>query len=257
MNRSIQNIILLLLLTFSPALFSQKEVDYKDGDISLKGYFSECKSKLKNAPGIVIIHQWMGLTQHEKTVADKLSALGYNAFAADIYGVGHVPKNREEAGKIAGSYKSDYKTFQKRIKAAIDQLVELGADSNNIVVIGYCFGGTGAIESARAGLPVKGIVSFHGGLGKDTLRASNTINTKVLVLHGADDPFISKNEIELFQKEMRTSNADWQMIYYANSVHAFTQTEAGNDNSKGAAYNKKADERSWEHLKLFLKETFN
>ncbi len=249
--------LLFFFLIAPSVLFSQsKEVDYKDGETALKGYFAKDKAGRKNAPGVVIVHQWMGLTQHEKTVADKLAGQGYNVLAADIYGVGHLPKNREEAGKEAGKYKNDYKTFQSRIKAAIHELILLGADSNKIVVIGYCFGGTGSLEAARAGFHVKGVVSLHGGLGKDTLRVNDSIKTKVLVLHGADDPFVSKTEIERFQKEMKASKADWQMIYYANAVHAFTQVEAGNDNSKGAAYNQLADARSWEHLKLFLREVF-
>jgi dienelactone hydrolase len=249
----INTFLLITSLVYSQGL----DVEYKDDQVNLKGYFSKGNTGLKNAPGIVIIHQWMGLSQHEKDVANKLAALGYNAFAADIYGVGNIPKSMPEAGKQAGKYKSDYKTYQSRIQAAIDQLIALGADSNKIVVIGYCFGGTGALEAARGELNVKGVVSFHGGLGKDTTRMDQKLNTKILVLHGADDPFVSKMEVDRFQKEMKNSQADWQMIYYANSVHAFTHKDAGSDNSKGVAYNQKADERSWQHLLIFLKEVIN
>ena len=249
----INTFLLITSLVYSQGL----DVEYKDDQVNLKGYFSKGNTGLKNAPGIVIIHQWMGLSQHEKDVANKLAALGYNAFAADIYGVGNIPKSMPEAGKQAGKYKSDYKTYQSRIQAAIDQLIALGADSNKIVVIGYCFGGTGALEAARGELNVKGVVSFHGGLGKDTTRMDQKLNTKILVLHGADDPFVSKMEVDRFQKEMKNSQADWKMIYYANSVHAFTHKDAGSDNSKGVAYNQKADERSWQHLLIFLKEVIN
>jgi dienelactone hydrolase len=103
-------------------------------------------------------------------------------------------------------------------------------------------------------MKVKGVVSFHGGLEKEVSRFVNPINTKVLVLHGADDPYVSAPSITDFQNEMRNAKADWQMIYYANAVHAFTEILAGTDNSKGAAYNEKADKRSWEHLKIFLQE---
>jgi len=145
--------------------------------------------------------------------------------------------------------------YQKRISLALEQLVKTGADKDNIVIIGYCFGGTGALEAARAGLPLKGVVSFHGGLGKDASRPNKAINTKVLVLHGADDPHVPQKDIEAFQQEMKESKADWQMIYYSNAVHAFTEKEAGNDPSKGAAYNEMADKRSWEHFMVFLEET--
>lgn len=100
------------------------------------------------------------------------------------------------------------------------------------------------------------MVSFHGGLGKDATRENGAIKPKVLVLHGADDPHVSQKDIEAFQKEMKDGNADWQMIYYSNAVHAFTEKEAGTDNSKGAAYNEKADKRSWEHFMMFLDELF-
>ena len=135
------------------------------------------------------------------------------------------------------------------------QLILAGANPDNIVVIGYCFGGTGALEAARGHLDIKGVVSFHGGLGRDAARNLEPITTTVLVCHGADDPYESKEEVAGFQQEMKNTKADWQMIYYANAVHSFTNPEAGNDNSKGAAYNEKAAKRSWEHLNIFLKET--
>ena len=156
--------------------------------------------------------------------------------------------------KNAGYYKKNVAEYQKRIQLALNELVKLGANPDKIVVMGYCFGGTGAIEAARGNLKVQGVVSFHGGLGKDATRATEKINAKVLVLHGADDPFVPKEEVDNFQTEMRNSGADWQMVYYANEVHAFTHKDAGSDNSKGAAYNELADKRSWIALKDFLKE---
>jgi dienelactone hydrolase len=135
-------------------------------------------------------------------------------------------------------------------------LIKQGADPKRIAVMGYCFGGTGAIEAARAQFPIKGVISFHGSLLKDKTRSNGPITTSVLVLHGADDPFESEKEIKDFQQEMREAKADWEMVYYANAVHAFTQVEAGNDNSKGAAYNALADKRSWNRLKDFLHEIF-
>jgi dienelactone hydrolase len=104
---------------------------------------------------------------------------------------------------------------------------------------------------------VKGVVSFHGGLGRNANTNAENINAKGLVLHGADDPYVSQNEIDIFQSEMRNAKADWQMIYYADAVHAFTEKSAGNDKSRGAAYNAIADKRSFEHFLLFLKEVFN
>lgn len=232
------------------------DVSYSDGDTKLKGYFVKGKKAPQKAPGVVIIHAWMGLDEHAKNSANKLSELGYNALAADIYGEGSKPKDYQEARQTSSYYKNNPQIYQSRIKAAIDQLVKLGADPNKIVVMGYCFGGTGALEAARANFPVIGVVSFHGGLGKDTSRANTTINAKVLVLHGADDPYVPEAEVKRFQKEMRDGKADWQFIAYGNAVHSFTEVGAGTDNSKGAAYNEKAAKRSWDDMKVFLAELF-
>lgn len=234
------------------------DITYQDGSSSLKGYYSKPRGKgVKNVPGIVVLPAWMGITAHEKQTVARLGEYGYHALAADIYGSGIRPSNAQEAGTLSGRYKKDYKAYQARIQAAIHTLIKQGADAANIIVIGYCFGGTGAIEAARGGLPVKGVVSFHGGLGKDSTRTNNTIQCPVLVLHGADDPYVSEKEIRGFQQEMRAAKADWQMIYFANAVHAFTEPAAGNDNSKGAAYNRLADERSWQYLLQFIKQVLS
>jgi dienelactone hydrolase len=247
----------IICLAFSTHDFAQgTDISYSEGNTELKGYFVKAKNTQGKAPGVVVIPDWMGLGEHAKHSADNLSALGYNALVADIYGENVRPKNSEEAGKTAGYYKTNREVYRARIRAAIDQLVKQGSDPDKIAVMGYCFGGTGALEAARAGLSVKGAISFHGGLDKAANLPDNKITTKVLVLHGADDPFEPEAQIKAFHQEMRDSKADWQMIYYPNAVHAFTNPQAGNDNSKGAAYNELADKRSWEHMKLFLKEVF-
>jgi len=249
--------ILVITLLFNViVLGQQKAVIYLDGDSRLQGYFSKAKVSKAKIPGIIIIPAWFGLTDHEKEAANKLALLGYHALAADIYGPGNTPKTPEEAGEKANYYKANFSVFQSRIKAAINEIIKQGADGEQIVVMGYCFGGTGALEAARGDLPVKGVVSFHGGLGKDPKRPNTLIKPSILVLHGADDPYVPAADINGFQQEMREGKADWQMIYYADAVHAFTEKKAGNDNSKGAAYNETADKRSWEHMKLFLKQLF-
>lgn len=231
-----------------------KAVQYKDGNQILNGLKINSAKKNAQKPGILILPAWKGIDKLSKDIADSLSQKGYNVFIADIYGEGNYPKDNTEAGKNAGFYKKNFEAYQKRISLALEQLVKSGANADNIVIIGYCFGGTGALEAARAHLNVKGVVSFHGGLGKDALRPTEPITTKILVCHGADDPYEPTEEILSFQKEMRDSKADWQMIYYANAVHSFTNPESGTDNSKGAAYNELAAKRSFKHLELFLNE---
>ena len=231
-----------------------KEILYKDGEQVLKGQLAVPKKTRKDQAAVLILPAWMGVSDHTKQVAEKIAQLGYHAFVADIYGEGNNPKNTKEAGEKAGFYKNNIQAYQNRIALALQELINQGANPDKIVIIGYCFGGTGALEAARAKMKVRGVVSFHGGLGKDEKRTIETLDAKILVLHGADDPFVSKTEIENFQNEMRAANADWQMIYYADAVHAFTEKAAGNDKSRGAAYNEKADKRSFEHFLMFLKE---
>ena len=243
-----------IILIFSSANAQSTVVEYKDGAQILSGISVKPVGALKNNPGVLILPAWMGIKDHEKEVANNLAALGYNTFVADIYGIDQRPKNYQEAGAKAGYFKKNIMEYQTRIQLALEQLVKQGANRDEIVVIGYCFGGTGAVEAARTNMKVKGIVSFHGGLGRDESRTIESIFPKVLILHGADDNYVPKEEVEKFQNEMRIAKADWQMTYYANAVHAFTDKSTGNDNSKGAAYNEKADKRSFQALRDFLKE---
>lgn len=247
--------VFLGFFLFSNDTFAQlKSVKYTDGNQQLNGLFIAPKKGSKTKPGILILPAWKGIDTHSKQSAEKLSSMGYYAFVADIYGQGNSPVTTQEAGKQAGFYKNNVADYQRRIQLALDQLVKEGANPANIVVIGYCFGGTGALEAARAGMKIQGAVSFHGGLGHDAARVNNPITAEILVLHGADDTYVPATEVSAFQQEMRDTKAEWEMIYYANSVHAFTEIEAGNDNSKGAAYNEKAATRSWERMNSFLKE---
>ena len=236
-------------------LSAGQPLNYTDGPTKLAGYVAQPAGAKGKNPGVVVIHQWMGLTDHERQVSDDLAKLGYVALAADIYGDGVQPKDTGEAGKLAGSYKGDRALYRRRIAAAIDALkAQKGVDGSRIAVIGFCFGGTGAIEAARGGLPVKAVVSFHGGLDVPVGFTPGPVSAKVLVCHGADDPWVPAKDVAAFQDEMRQAKADYVFVAYSGAVHAFTQKAAGNDNSKGAAYNETAHRRSWQHMKDFFRE---
>jgi dienelactone hydrolase len=248
---------LFLSLTILTIFISQaqiKTVAYNDDAQKLEGLLAKPTKASASKAGVLLLPAWMGVDNNAKENATELAKLGYITFVADIYGIDKRPTNSKEAGAMAGSFKKDYTAYHRRIQLALDQLIKSGANPDKIAVIGYCFGGTGAIEAARANFKVNGIVSFHGGLGRDTTRTIEPITAKVLVLHGADDFFVPEAEIKAFQEEMRTAKADWQMTYYANAVHSFTHKDAGNDNSKGAAYNEKAAKRSWIAMQDFFKE---
>ena len=169
------------------------------------------------------------------------------------------PPAPAEAGKEAGKYKDDRRLFRDRLLAGLDVLrSDARTDPGRIAAIGYCFGGTGALELARSGTDIAGVVSFHGGLAAaDGMGASKGgVKTHVLVCHGADDPYVPEEEVAAFQKEMREAGADWQLHMYGGAVHSFTQKMAGDDPSKGAAYDEKADRRSWEAMRVFFAEIF-
>ncbi|MDB9741288.1 dienelactone hydrolase family protein [Akkermansiaceae bacterium] len=240
--------------------FVQESVEYKDGDFVLEGVLvhqkdaSDVKEKL---PVILIVHQWMGITVYEKTRAMQLADMGYLVLCVDIYGKGQRPKDRGEAGKYAGKYKSDRGLFRSRLTAGLNKALEYPqADSSKVAAIGYCFGGTGVLELARTGADLDGVISFHGGIDSLKPEEGANIKSKVLVCHGAVDPHVKTEDITAFEKEMIDYDVDWQLISYGGAVHSFTQPMAGNDPSKGAAYDKEADYRSFGHMKQFLNELF-
>jgi dienelactone hydrolase len=250
--------VLLSALALATGLHAGSELAYKEGKTALKGYLAapaDASAKDKH-PALLIVHQWMGLTDYEKGRADQIAKeLDYVALAADIYGP-DAPADMAGAGKAAGKYKGDLKLYRARVKAGIEALKKQpGVDPQKIAVIGYCFGGTGALEAARAQMPVKAVVSFHGGLAYAD-KERGALKASVLALHGADDPYVKAEEVAAFEQEMRERKADWQLVKYSGAVHAFTQPMAGNDNSKGAAYNAMADKRSWQAMKDFLAEQF-
>jgi dienelactone hydrolase len=240
------------------AAIQTKTVEYKQGDTTLEGFVAWDDAISGPRPGVLVVHQWMGLTDYEKHRAEMLAQLGYVAFCADIYGKSVRPQNMQEAGALAGKYRNgDRQLLRARVNAALDALRHQPlVDPNRIAAIGYCFGGTTVLELARSGANIGGVVCFHGGLDAPNPDDGKNIKCKVLVLHGADDRSSSPQNIDAFENEMRKAGVDWEIIFYGGAVHAFTQPLAGNDNSKGMAYNEKADKRSWEEMKRFFNEIF-
>ncbi|MFM2293742.1 MAG: hypothetical protein RLZZ350_155 [Verrucomicrobiota bacterium] len=249
---------LLLAALSLRAAIQTKTVEYKSGDTTLAGVLVWDDAVKSPRPGVLVVHQWMGLTDYEQGRAKQLAELGYVAFCADIYGQGVRPADTKEAGAQAGKYKKDRALLRERVNAGLAELKKSElVDAKRTAAIGYCFGGTTVIELARSGAEVLGVVSFHGGLDSPTPTDGKNIKGKVLVCHGADDPYVKAADLAAFEEEMRAAQVDWTLIKYGGAVHAFTQPLAGNDNSKGAAYNERADRRSWAALKLFLAGIFH
>ena len=256
--RILTSVLILFFLSIpAHAELQKKNIEYKDGDTTLEGYFVYDDAIQGKRPAVLVVHDWMGFGSYGNGRAEQLAQLGYAALAVDIYGKGVRPQNADEASKEAGYYKEHRDILRRRAQAGLDALKsEDVVDPERLAAIGYCFGGTTVLEMARAGMPLAGVASFHGGLATNMPTDKESIKAKVLVLHGADDPFESQEEISNFKKELNDAGADWQMVYYSGAVHSFTRKDAGNDNSKGAAYNEHADKRSWEAMKSFFTEIF-
>jgi dienelactone hydrolase len=254
--------ILLSSLALFCAMTAQSEIkhemiEYKDGDTVLEGYLAYNPATAGRRPGVLVVHQWKGLTDYEKGRANMLAELGYTAFALDIYGKGIRPKDTQEAGAQAGKYKKDRALLRQRAQAGFAVLKnQPTVDPARVGAIGYCFGGTTVIELARTGAGVAGVVSFHGGLDSLHPEDAKNIKCKVLALHGADDPFVPPNDVAAFEDEMRQAKVDWQLVKYGGAVHSFTEKNAAANRLAGAAYNENADRRSWEAMKSFFAEAF-
>ncbi len=232
-----------------------EKVEYKEADTVCEGLLIYDDAVKGPRSGVLIAHQWKGLTDYEKMRGEMLVTRGYVVLCADVYGKGVRADNPKDASALAGKYKGDRPLLRARINAALDFFRKHErVNPKQIAAIGYCFGGTTVLELARSGAEVAGVVSFHGGLNTPTPADAKNIKAKVLACHGADDPFVPNTEVLAFQKEMRDAKVEWQLLSYGNAVHSFTDKNAGHDNSKGAAYNAAADARSWRAMELFLAE---
>ncbi len=235
-----------------------EDIDYRDGETSLNGFLAYDESVEGKRPGILVVHEAWGLGDHVIERAKMLARLGYVAFAVDMYGdrrqVGDLPAAME----LIGDLRSSPAKFRGRIGAALDVLRSRpNVDASKIAAIGFCFGGTTVLELARGGADVAGVVSFHGGLQTTSPAEPGTIKASVLVCTGADDPMIPPQQVVEFEDEMRKSGADWQVISYGDTVHSFTNPDAGKAVSlPGVAYNELTDKRSWAAMRAFFDEIF-
>jgi dienelactone hydrolase len=232
-----------------------EKVEYKLGDKTFEGvvaYDSAIKGK---KPGVIVFPNWMGVTAEAESKITELAKLGYVAMAGDVYGKGIRPKDAKEAGELATALKNDRKLLRERANLALATLAKNSkVDTKKLLATGYCFGGTAALELGRSGADVLGIVSFHGGLSNPTPGDAKNIKAQVEVYHGEIDPFVPADEVAAFKKEMDEAKVTYSLTVFSGAVHSFTDSGAGNDVTKGQAYNAIADRRSWEGMKSFFHE---
>jgi dienelactone hydrolase len=251
-------IVSLMSISSASAKLVTTPVDYADEKgTPLHGFVVYDDALAGKRPGVIVVHDWRGITDYTHMRAEMLAALGYIAFAADIYGHDISKDGVPAWGKEATIYKSDRGLYRERARAAYHAFLNQPLlDPTRIAAIGYCFGGTGVVEMARDGLDLKGIVSFHGGLDARPLSDGASIKAKVLALCGADDPFEKPDDMKAFEQQLRDSKVDYEITYYGHAVHAFTDAQVDSFNLDGAKYNAAADKRSWQAMRDFFKEIF-
>ena len=232
-----------------------EDVDYAADGVAFRGYRARPAAATGPLPGVLVVHDWLGVTDATRMRCDMLARLGYVAFAADVYGADVRPTDAE-AAQVAGSYYGDPTTWRARLAAGFERLLaEPDVDPDRVAALGYCFGGSSALQLARTGVDLKAVVSFHGGLSTGPEGEAARIRARLLVLTGAADPVVPDAAVHAFQDELRAAPAvDWQVVTYSGAMHAFTVPTADAPDH-GAAYDERADRRSWRAMKDFLAES--
>ena len=259
MLRTIAAVILAIAIAPLQAAVVGKEVSYQTGDTVMKGYLAYDDALTGKRPGILVVHEWWGHNSYARKRAEMLAGLGYTAMAVDMYGGGKTADHPDNAGKFATAVRQNQDMMQARFNAARHYLnSHETVDPELNAAIGYCFGGSVVLGMARSGADLDGVVSFHGGL--DGLPpVADKVTAKILVANGADDPFVSKESIELFKKEMETAGADFEFINYPGARHSFTNPEAnvfGEKFGLPLEYNAEVDKASWQKMQQFLDSIF-
>lgn len=227
------------------------EVDYTVGGVACRGYLAQPPGDGPH-PGVLVVHDWLGVSDYVRMRADMLARLGYLAFAGDLYGADTRP-SAADAPAVAGRFYGDRPLWRERVSGAFQRLLaEADVDPTRTAAVGYCFGGASALELARTGVDVSAVVSFHGGLPTGPDGEAERIRAKLLVLHGGSDPVVPDAAVVAFMDEVRAApDVDWQLVIYSGAMHAFTLPDA-NAPDHGAQYHPIAETRSWRAMKDFL-----
>ncbi len=232
-------------------------VDYTVDGKEYQGYLAFNSEQKGLRPAVLVFPEWWGLTEYPKMRARQLAELGFVAFVADMYGKGVTTTKADEANELSGAFYNDFSKFETMTKAALEQLLKQEyVDSSKVAAIGFCFGGTAALELARNGADLKGCVIFHGGLLTTTPEKAKNIQGRLLVLHGGNDPFSPAEDAAAFEKEMKDAGVDYKLVTYPDAQHAFTNPKADEAGLAGIAYNAGAEKASMDEMRVFFREIF-
>ena len=235
------------------------DVRYSEGGVEFLGYLVFDETARDKRPGVLVVHEGLGLGEHIMERARRIAKLGYVAFAADMFGGRLQASDLQHMSKLVGELRNDLPTLRARGRAALATLASLPqVDATRLAAVGFCFGGSVVLELARDGADLRAVVSLHGVLSTKAPAEAGKVKASVLVCTGADDPLAPPDQVAAFQNEMRAANVrDWQVISYGNTLHAFTNPIAGPSTMKGTLYNAQADRRSWVAVQNFLGELLN
>lgn len=234
-----------------------QKLEYTSENTQFAGYVAWDDASAERRPGIVVFPEAFGLNDHARERADRLARLGYVAVAADLHGQGTVYEDMAQLGPAISGLYADRSAWRRRARAALDALLGIAqVDAQRIAAIGFCFGGTTAIELARTGAPLSAVATFHSGLLPALPEDAGKIRGKVLVCHGARDPIVKKEAIDTFMAELIRDNVDWQFVYYGNAAHSFTDPEADKRRMPALAYDRLSEGRSWKLMRQLLEEVF-
>lgn len=237
-----------------------EEITYTAGEVTMNGYIAYDESSQGVRPGILVVHEWWGHNEHARNSADKLAEMGYVALAVDMYGEGRVADHPEDAMEFSGSVMGNFETAQARFNAALETLKDHPmVDAGQTGAIGYCFGGSVVLAMANAGADLDAVVSFHGGLQLPVM-PQDDMRTRILILNGAADPFITEEQVENLTGALETVNADFRFVNYEGATHAFTNPNAdslGSAFDMPLAYDAEVDSLSWQEMEEFFQQTFN
>lgn len=269
-RQALAALVTLMLATLAHAKIVTQKIEYKDGETVLEGFlaYDDSAKEGEKRPGVLVCHEWWGgggSSDYAQSRATQLAELGYVAFALDMYGKGKITSDPKQAGAWSGEVMGTPGVLQRRAAAGLKVLAEQSrVDAKRLAVIGYCMGGTVALELARSGLPhtenLKAVVAFHAstlaakGNAEEIMKANANIKGSVLVCHGAMDEFVRPAQLREFGLQMEAAKVDYQVIHYAGAVHAFTNPKADGYKLPSVGYNAAADRRSWQHMRQLFDE---
>lgn len=238
-----------------------EKVSYSTEDLTMNGYLAYDESIEGPRPGILVVHEWWGHDEYARSRADSLARLGYVALALDMYGEGKQAAHPEDAQKFSGQVMSNFETAKTRFQEALETLKgHPNVNPDQIGAVGYCFGGSVAIAMANAGVDLDGVAAFHAGLQLPVMPEEGTTTSRIIVMNGADDPFITEEQVSNLTSAMEAAGVDFNYISYEGVKHSFTNPEAtarGEEFGLPLEYNEEADRKSWERMKEFFEETFS